>query len=145
MIQSESRMLCSTLATVIQDELSNTTSVELGSEQGDGSHTVEKIFSENYGGKGRICAVSISADEDEPVILGSSEYGKLYFAINGGGGRLLVSNAAYSTYDFGARVSKLTYDEANKVFHVTLEVSMPSSDPIVDSFDVIPVNEVHED
>lgn len=144
MIQSESRMLCSTLASVIQDELGNTNTVELEPVQADGTCGVKKFFSVNYGGFGRICAVSIGADEEEPTELAPNAFGKLYFAIHGGGGRLLVSNAAYSIYDFGARVSAFTYDKENKVFHVTLEVSTPNGNPIVDSFDVIPVNNVKE-
>lgn len=136
MVQSESKVLCSTLTAAIQEELSNTRTVSI-----DGGGNVTGFFSSITNGKDSKF-YTVSVDEDNNVTkLAEGEYGKLYLE-NDEGGRLLLSNAAYSSYNLGARLDSLAYDKDNKVFHATLSIGLNGNEITSSSFDVKPYNEM---
>ncbi len=124
---SEAKLLCSTLTNVIQSELANTNQVTLGApvEGKENCFAVESFTSDNYGG-------------EDCALLPTDEYGKLTI-----GGNRLLSDKAYTSHDFGARVS-VEYDTAGKIFAVTLSLRAKGAteDTLTSGFDVLPLNDV---
>lgn len=135
MIQSESRILCSTLSTAIQEELSYTGTVTLGADD-----SVQSFFNSVYGDSGFY---AVSVNEDQTITrLGADDYGELYLGTDDDG-RLVLSSAAYSSYGLGARIDDLTYDKSSNIFHVSLSIGLNGDTVVSSSFDVVPINEVN--
>ena len=146
MTQSESKILCSTLESVITNELSNTKSIQLGDvipegQDYAGCKKLVGFFSKHYAKKdtGEYSSfysvkVNNNATYDDTV-----EYGELLLGNKNGGvlsGNLLINSAAYSTYKLGAKTD-VVYDTSKNLFHVTLSVT-GLDEP--DVFDVMPLN-----
>ncbi len=160
MIQSESKILCSTLESVITNELSNTNtdSVKLGTSDTN-IKPLEGFFSKYYATEDLPLVGFYSVELDpvtrkykdiaEGTVYNPDTYGKVMLGtINGRKfeGKLILSSSAYSSFDLGANV-KATYDTSKKVFHVTLSIADKTNtgtyeEIIYEEFDVIPLNQV---
>lgn len=155
MILSESKLLCSTLSSVVQGELCTTQTVVLS---GDGPvYDLERFYSANY---------AIEKNLSSFLVVGQDDSGELYLvepapgylalgtvtdegAVEGG---LLVSTATYSSYHFKAGVS-VRYEEFSRdgslsmgVFHVTLTIFSSGGEVLLtNEYDVLPLNRVSVD
>lgn len=112
---SEAQILCSTLSTIVSDELRYAGTITV-----DGDGTV-RFFSSNYG-KADNVGLSFGSDEEGHVTLGNN--------------RILSSRA----YPYGLKASvDLTYDNAK--FSSTIRIYSASDNELaVNSFDVKPIN-----
>ena len=152
MIQSESKMLCSSLANIIRVELSNTMTVTLG-DNGEGGRNVEGFYSTTYASGIDVLpgfysvTVTTNANGTRTYTDNGDSYGELFLGDKVGSamkGNILLSSKAYTTYNIGAKVTCLTYDKDNKVFHVGLSVGKDNKEYASRNFDVVPLNEVNE-
>lgn len=116
--QSEAQVLCSTLKTVVTNELKNASEVKL-----DGSQNVQSFFSTLHGGAG-------------------ARFGNLEGELTveqGGNSHKLLSSTSY-TYGTKASIDEVKYHKATGSFHVKLTVSDQNDKEIKSmEFDVLPV------
>lgn len=152
MMLSEAKVLCSTLSSVIRSELSDTGSIRLtGSADGEGFREVESFFSPRYAIKedDPTSLVSVTVSKGAGAAMSEAEdgYGELLLGtVNSttkkAAGRLLLSSAAYTTYQLRANAS-IRYNAAQNLFSVTLRIRTHDGDEdlIVSSFDVLPLND----
>ena len=159
MIRSESKILSSTLESIISNELSNTGTVTLSatplSTEKPTEYPVISFFSWTYAitdaetGFYSVDVVKNASNDDDQASAYSyqeaADCGELLLGTKTGTtitGNLLLSSASYSSYHLGAKVASLTYDTTQNVFHVTLEVSDKNGYTLETPFDVIPLNTV---
>lgn len=146
MLLSETKVLCSTLTSVIQSELANTKTVEL-----DGT-TVKKFFSANYAIEKSLSGfLSVRRGENalggETLTPLENGYGEVWLGTVEDGailGKPLLSSRAYTTYRVGVKV---TASYNGGIFDVTLRFRPEGAaeDILVSSFDVLPLNDVKEE
>ena len=141
---SEAKMLESTLATVISNELEQTTSIVLGSRSGEESYEVEKFYSPTYAEETDY----VSLKTIDGAAVNGKSYGELAFGIgdNPDAWNKLISSKSY-TRDLGA-YADIVYTPTvlpGKPAHFTVMISIASksgSELVTDTFDVIPLNKV---
>lgn len=122
---SEAQVLCSTLKTVIGDELRSTSTVFV-----DNEGNVKGIFSTHYGSAGAGGMSSFGAINKEGA---ETSIGELTL-----GGEKMLSSTAY-TYGAQASVS-VSYAEAEKCFTATLTVYDRAGEEVkTTEFEVMPV------
>ena len=143
---SESKILCSTLSSVIRNELVNATKVYPG--------TPTAFDSKNYtisGSNGKRCFV-MQTGEDESVTYsdGSSTFGLIYVADQGSFDNPLelIPAAAYSSYRLKANVSVAYHEKTTTVdehFAVTVKIKDDAGDEQAEAqFIVIPLNKLEK-
>jgi prepilin-type N-terminal cleavage/methylation domain-containing protein len=145
MIQSESKLLNSTLSTIIQSELSNTSTIKLGSKVSGNTYKVDKILSPTYAIDRDLCHFYSVKNDDGTFKESSNGYGELMLGVKTGSeieGNLLVSSEMYTSYDLKANVD-VTYDTDKKIFHVVLKIKSNDKEVSNNSFDVIPLTEIN--
>ena len=140
--RSEQRILCSTLASVIRNELAITRSVWTDGDRLDG------FFSENYGSESGQKRCFYAYHTVNGVLTRASDgYGQLYVAGTGtyADPIPLLPSAAYSSYQMQAKV-EVDYLKASGVFRVRLKVRTPDGAQEVEtSFNVLPLNKLQID
>lgn len=154
MDNSESKVLYSTLETVISNELRNTRTVYLGSEITEdespykGFNKVNSIFSDTYAREelANGCDFFVPAEEIETgdnFTVSGINFGKIYVG-NEEYPRKLISSKSYGN-NLGAHVD-MYYDANQDYFRVCIMVANPQRIIIDNSvyFDVIPLNTIEE-
>ena len=137
---SEARVLCSTLTSIIQDELGNTHKITV---KADG--TLYSFFSRNYAvPKSTDGSRLVAADPDSGSELDADKYGELKMMGTGPGeldGLPLLSSASYTS--FKLRVNP-TVKYSGGVFTVTLKIrpAGASEDTLTSTFFVLPLNKL---
>ncbi len=153
MVQSEAKVLCSTLESIITNEIGNTENIELGSQTGVNEYELVSFFSEAYRltgaeagtGNSRFYSVKVTRDDGGKHMerVPDGEYGEIVLGREDGGVfncNQLLSSSAYSSYNLGARVAA-TYDVVKNIAHVKLEISDNKGIyPLEENFDVILLN-----
>lgn len=148
MLTSESKVLCSTLASIIRGELSSTTKVTCdGTPDASGFRRVSKFYSLNYAvGKTHNCSLVMAEMTDAGTLkrLGDDQFGELALGVGDGEdfiGTLLISSASYSSYHLRANAA-IRYNQSENIFRVRLLVAPSGKDEtlIDEEFDVIPLN-----
>ena len=157
MILSESRVLCSTLATVIRSELNSTPSV----------------WTEDTGGRVAYFSLAYASSDDDPdnaarehkrsffpasvgeggaITINSAgeDYGQIAVATvtdsptktpSGDTACLLLNSAAYALYHLQAKVN-LDYNATDNIFTVNISVRGPDKkEQTSETFEVIPLNQ----
>jgi prepilin-type N-terminal cleavage/methylation domain-containing protein len=145
MIQSESKLLNTTLSTILQSELSNTTTIKLGNKISGDTYEVDKILSPSYAIDKDLCHLYSVKNSDGTFKEASGGYGELLFGIQNGTsieGNLLVSSEMYSSYELKAKAD-ITYDTKKQIFHVQLKIKTGKKEVSTNSFDVIPLEEIN--
>ena len=136
-IRSESKVLCSTLSSIIRDELLNANFVYSGSPMG--------IDSQNYNAadsSGKRC-IMMQTGEDT-YSYGDSAYGLICMADQGTKAKPLelIPAAAYSAYGLKAN-AKAQYDATGGYFNVEIHVRNSKGDDQAEArFIVVPLNEL---
>lgn len=132
---SEAKILCSTLTSILREELSNTHEIWTDGE------TVSSFYSRHYADRSfdegsRLAAV-------EPDVGEEREYGELAMMDVGGEGesKPLLSSASYTRFDLRVK-PEVKYSDG--VFTVTLKIRPKgaSEDTLASSFCVLPLNDV---
>ena len=146
MILSESRVLCSTLTDIINDELSNTPYVNPGK-------TPLRYFSHAFAKEGKaadgkgVCFISMVPNGNSESADG---YGEICVGYKKDDGSLdgaptpVISYSAYSSYHLTAKV-EVDCDLEHSLFHVTLRIRPPYGEDMVTTFDVLSLYELEED
>lgn len=128
--ESEALVLCSTISTILEHELSYTTDVRV-----DESGNVSSFLSSNYAIEGSLS--SIMTDNS-----GVDGYGKILLGnqYDPGEYRELLGQAAYS-HDLLAKVENVTYDAVTRYFTLTVLVGYEGEEIASRTFQVKRMNE----
>ena len=152
MVLSGSKVLASTLTSVIQSELASTGTAVPGAKISGSEHALDGFFSMTYANTRDLsrfyavevgeAGISVSEDGYGELMLGTIKNGKMI-------GNLLISSSAYSSCDLKAKAEvtcKLSADGTEiTLFHVVLHILSPSGEEMTNAFDVLPLNHVSAD
>ena len=148
MVQSESKLLYSTLKNEITSELSITDkgSVETeGDADANGFKKLKSFYAKNYTMEHAYSSFcSVNVDDDGNMTKSDTEFGELLLgtinADNSVSGTLLVPSKTYSKYGLKAKAD-VKYNEARGMFRVFLTVDNGIGvPPVDDTFDVLQFN-----
>lgn len=130
MRDSESKILCSTLATVISNELAYTTEIKF-----DAAGNVTQFQSQNYTIEGNLS--TLMTDES-----GENGYGQILLgnSTNTSESMNILGKAAY-TNGLLAKIESLTYDNATHYFTAELSIGYKGSEYLSYQFQVMNVNQ----
>ncbi|MCR4771716.1 MAG: hypothetical protein K5855_05330 [Oscillospiraceae bacterium] len=132
---SESKVLCSTLSNILRSELGTTKTISV-----NGAGQVISIRpSKNYSVAGDAGTETEKLSVLRTELNGTeSSYGELMLD-----DRPLLPSGAYTSYRLRAKAD-VTYDEDEKLFHVTLSIrTADGEERVSSSFVVMPLNEVN--
>ena len=102
---------------------------------------VKKFYSVTYAVSSDLTELVILNGNQNEVIQNNIKYGELALG-DGTQYNRLLSHANYSN-ELGVKIESLTYDEKNKVFHVTMNIGTDSLGSLVEeTFSVRALNEV---
>ena len=126
---SESKVLCSTISTILTSELSYTQEVHV-----DSSGNVTKFQSQNFAINNNLSMVDTDGS-------GTNGYGEIVLANceDSSEVRNILGTGSY-TRGLLAKVTTLTYNSAEHCFHVVLSIGLNGSEYMSYPFDVINVN-----
>ncbi len=155
MLLSEGKVLCSTLTSIIQSELSDTNVAHLVKAEGDGSvedvndyRAVDVFFSSV--GRCSLIPVTVTkndADGTMTISKADDDYGELLLGtVDAEGavtGDLLLGSKAYTTYKLRVKAA-IEYNPTKAIFRVKLQIRAPGEDKDIleSTFSVLPLNKV---
>lgn len=132
---SQAQQLSTTLETLLSNELKYTNKIIVEDGQ------VKKFYSVTYAVSSDLTELVILNGNQNEVIQNNIKYGELALG-DGTQYNRLLSHANYSN-ELGVKIESLTYDEKNKVFHVTMNIGTDSLGSLVEeTFSVRALNEV---
>ena len=133
--RSHGKQLCSTLTNSIETELRYATSITYDENTGK----LLTYFSPVYG-QSKSGFLSIDSDDNEQdrgeIAIKATEDGRIVY-------RRLLSGASYSSFELKAKVENVTYNKADNLFTVTLQITDRNNKEQVENiFNVIPINDL---
>lgn len=133
--RSHGKQLCSTLTNSIETELRYATSITYDENTGK----LLTYFSPVYG-QSKSGFLSIDSDDNEQdrgeIAIKATEDGRIVY-------RRLLSGASYSSFELKAKVENVTYNKADNLFTVTLQITdRNNKEQVENTFNVIPVNDL---
>ena len=146
---SESKVLCSTLSSIVQSELGSTREAQPGELISGTEYRLIGFFSNTYANTQDLSQFYSVDVNDSGISLSDDGYGEIILGVKSGNsviGNLLVGSKSYSTYKLKARVNVTCTipDGENYIskFHVTIIIKAPADQTTSTSFDVIPLNRI---